>query len=124
MKTTKRVYRLLQLSGYARVDFRLDTEGRPYFLEANPNAESVTARSSPKPPKLLASTTNRCSIAFSPSGSGGASTGAGASLPEIMMSALGQKPTSGGSAFMSASCQERKWQITICNRLGASRIAL
>jgi D-alanine-D-alanine ligase len=39
VKTTKRVFRLLQLSGYARVDFRLDAEGRPYFLEANPNAD-------------------------------------------------------------------------------------
>lgn len=39
VKTTKRIYRLLQLSGYARIDFRLDAEGRPYFLEANPNAD-------------------------------------------------------------------------------------
>ncbi|MGD9502229.1 MAG: D-alanine--D-alanine ligase [Methyloceanibacter sp.] len=39
VKTTKRAYRLLQLSGYARMDFRLDAEGRPYFLEANPNAD-------------------------------------------------------------------------------------
>lgn len=39
IKTTKRLYRLLQLSGYARVDFRLDTRGRPYFLEANPNPD-------------------------------------------------------------------------------------
>jgi D-alanine-D-alanine ligase len=39
VKTTKRLYRVLQLSGYARVDFRLDAEGRPYFLEANPNPE-------------------------------------------------------------------------------------
>jgi D-alanine-D-alanine ligase len=39
VKTTKRLYRLLQLSGYARVDFRLDGEGRPYFLETNPNPE-------------------------------------------------------------------------------------
>lgn len=39
VKTTKRLYRLLQLSGYARVDFRLDVEGRPYFLEANPNPD-------------------------------------------------------------------------------------
>jgi D-alanine-D-alanine ligase len=38
VKTTKRIYRLLQLSGYARVDFRLYAEGQPYFLEANPNA--------------------------------------------------------------------------------------
>jgi D-alanine-D-alanine ligase len=39
VKTTKRIYRLLQLSGYARIDFRLDAEQRPYFLEANPNAD-------------------------------------------------------------------------------------
>jgi D-alanine-D-alanine ligase len=39
VKTTKRLYRLLQLSGYARVDFRLDANGRPYFLEANPNPD-------------------------------------------------------------------------------------
>ena len=39
MKTSKRVYRLLQLSGFARIDFRLDAEGRPFFLEANPNAD-------------------------------------------------------------------------------------
>jgi D-alanine-D-alanine ligase len=39
VKTTKRVYRLLQLSGYARVDFRLDAQGRPYVLEANPNPD-------------------------------------------------------------------------------------
>ena len=39
VRTTKRLYRLLQLSGYARVDFRLDAQGRPYFLEANPNPE-------------------------------------------------------------------------------------
>src|SRR5262245_8605108 len=39
VKTTKRLYRLLQLSGYARVDYRLDAEGRPYVLEANPNAD-------------------------------------------------------------------------------------
>jgi len=39
IKTTKRLYRLLQLSGYARVDFRLDADGRPYFLEANPNPD-------------------------------------------------------------------------------------
>jgi D-alanine-D-alanine ligase len=39
VKATKRIYRLLQLSGYARIDFRLDAEERPYFLEANPNAD-------------------------------------------------------------------------------------
>jgi D-alanine-D-alanine ligase len=39
VKTSKRVYRLLQLSGFARIDFRLDPGGRPFFLEANPNAD-------------------------------------------------------------------------------------
>jgi D-alanine-D-alanine ligase len=39
VRTTKRLYRFLQLSGYARVDFRLDAQGRPYFLEANPNPD-------------------------------------------------------------------------------------
>jgi len=33
----KRVYRSLQLSGYARADIRLAEDGRPYVLEANPN---------------------------------------------------------------------------------------
>jgi D-alanine-D-alanine ligase len=35
----KRVYRTLGLDGYARIDFRLSTDGVPYFLEANPNPE-------------------------------------------------------------------------------------
>jgi D-alanine-D-alanine ligase len=33
----KRAYRALDLNGYARIDFRLDDDGRPYVLEANPN---------------------------------------------------------------------------------------
>ncbi len=36
---SKRIYRILELSGYARLDFRLDDEGRPWFLEANPNPD-------------------------------------------------------------------------------------
>jgi len=33
----RRAYRALDLNGYARIDFRLDEESRPYVLEANPN---------------------------------------------------------------------------------------
>jgi D-alanine-D-alanine ligase len=36
-KVAKRAYRALDLNGYARIDFRLDEEGRPFVLEANPN---------------------------------------------------------------------------------------
>src|SRR5579863_252478 len=35
----KRIYRTLELDGYARIDFRLRADGTPYFLEANPNPE-------------------------------------------------------------------------------------
>jgi D-alanine-D-alanine ligase len=37
VKLCKRVYRLLSLSGYARMDLRLAPNGRIYVLEANPN---------------------------------------------------------------------------------------
>ncbi len=39
VRTSKRIYRTLELDGYARIDFRLTAEGQPYFLEANPNPE-------------------------------------------------------------------------------------
>ncbi|MFB3062034.1 MAG: ATP-grasp domain-containing protein, partial [Candidatus Binatia bacterium] len=35
----KRIYRALNLSGYARIDLRLDPNGKVYVLEANPNPE-------------------------------------------------------------------------------------
>lgn len=35
----KRVYRILGLSGYARIDLRLDPNGTVYVLEANPNPQ-------------------------------------------------------------------------------------
>lgn len=35
----KRIYRVLGLSGYARIDFRLTPSGELYFLEANPNPD-------------------------------------------------------------------------------------
>lgn len=36
---SKRIYRILELTGYARIDFRLDAEERTWFLEANPNPD-------------------------------------------------------------------------------------
>ncbi len=38
-RTSKRIYRILELDGYARIDYRLTPDGRLYFLEANPNPE-------------------------------------------------------------------------------------
>ena len=35
----KRIYRTLDLDGYARIDFRLSADGTPYYIEANPNPE-------------------------------------------------------------------------------------
>jgi D-alanine-D-alanine ligase len=35
----KRIYRCLGLRGYARIDLRMDEQGRIYVLEANPNPE-------------------------------------------------------------------------------------
>ncbi|HEY2933862.1 MAG TPA: ATP-grasp domain-containing protein [Acidobacteriota bacterium] len=37
--TSKRVYRLLSLSGYARIDYRVTEDGKLYLLEANPNPD-------------------------------------------------------------------------------------
>jgi D-alanine-D-alanine ligase len=38
-RTSKKIYHQLSLSGYARLDYRLDESGRLYFLEANPNPQ-------------------------------------------------------------------------------------
>jgi D-alanine-D-alanine ligase len=38
-RAAKRIFRTLELDGYARIDFRLSNDGIPYFLEANPNPE-------------------------------------------------------------------------------------
>jgi len=38
-RTSRRIYRLLGLSGYARLDYRWTADGKIYFLEANPNPE-------------------------------------------------------------------------------------
>jgi len=36
---SRRVYKTLELTGYARIDLRLDANGRVYVLEANPNPQ-------------------------------------------------------------------------------------
>jgi D-alanine-D-alanine ligase len=36
---SKRIYRLLGLTGYARLDYRLTPDGQLYLLEANPNPQ-------------------------------------------------------------------------------------
>jgi D-alanine-D-alanine ligase len=38
-RTSKRVYKVLELDGYARVDYRLAADGTLFFLEANPNPD-------------------------------------------------------------------------------------
>lgn len=38
-RTARRIYRVLELTGYARIDFRFTSEGALYFLDANPNPE-------------------------------------------------------------------------------------
>lgn len=37
--TTRRIYRALNLSGYARIDYRLTPDDRLYFIEANANPD-------------------------------------------------------------------------------------
>jgi len=41
LQVARRAYRILGLSGYARMDFRLGADNHPYFLEANPNPDIV-----------------------------------------------------------------------------------
>jgi len=38
-KISRRIYRILHISGYARLDFRLAEDGTPYLLEANANPQ-------------------------------------------------------------------------------------
>jgi len=42
-RLTRRVYRMLELDGYARVDYRLSADGTLHLLEANPNPEIAEA---------------------------------------------------------------------------------
>lgn len=39
LRLSKRIYRLLGLSGYARLDYRMQVNGRFHMLEANPNPQ-------------------------------------------------------------------------------------
>ncbi|HUQ98462.1 MAG TPA: hypothetical protein VM166_03345 [Gemmatimonadaceae bacterium] len=38
-RLAKRIYKTLELDGYARIDFRLSSDNVPYFLDANPNPD-------------------------------------------------------------------------------------
>ena len=38
-RMAKRIYKTLELDGYARIDFRLSPSSVPYFLEANANPD-------------------------------------------------------------------------------------
>ncbi|MBX6333561.1 MAG: D-alanine--D-alanine ligase [Gemmatimonadaceae bacterium] len=38
-RLSRRIYRVLELSGYARIDYRLDNDGVLWFLDANPNPD-------------------------------------------------------------------------------------
>lgn len=38
-RLSRRIYRVLELSGYARIDYRLDANGVLWFLDANPNPD-------------------------------------------------------------------------------------
>ena len=42
-RVSKRIYHILELDGYARLDFRLAENGTLYFLEANPNPEIASS---------------------------------------------------------------------------------
>jgi D-alanine-D-alanine ligase len=39
IRTTRHIARILDLDGYARIDYRLSPDGKLYFLEANPNPD-------------------------------------------------------------------------------------
>lgn len=43
VEVCKKAYRLLEQTGYARIDLRLTAEGRIYFLESNPNPDLDSA---------------------------------------------------------------------------------
>ena len=38
-RTSRRAWRVLRLSGFARLDYRLDPDGQPYLIDVNPNPD-------------------------------------------------------------------------------------
>ena len=56
---SKRVYRLLFLSGYARLDYRLTEDGRIFLLEANPNPQIAHNED-------FADSAEHCGVAYGP----------------------------------------------------------
>ncbi len=59
-RMAKRIYRTLELDGYARIDFRLSADGTPYFIEANPNPEIAKSQEFAPPPSTTAWTIRTC----------------------------------------------------------------
>ena len=58
-KIAKRVYRALELTGYARIDIRMDAAGKVYVLEPIPIRRLPTARTSPSRPNMPAEVRDR-----------------------------------------------------------------
>ena len=56
-RLSKRIYRLLSLSGYARMDYRLTNDGEFYLLEANPNPQIALGED-------FADSAKHCSISY------------------------------------------------------------
>ena len=60
-RLSRRIYHILEMSGYARIDYRLDAQGVLWFLDANPNPDisaseelaSAAKRAGMTYPKLL-----------------------------------------------------------------------
>lgn len=50
-RTTRRVYRMLELDGYARVDYRLTAKGELYLLEETPPRSRKRKSSPARPPR-------------------------------------------------------------------------
>ena len=59
-KLSKRIYRALSLSGYARMDFRMRPDGSVFVLEANAIRTSAARKTSPTRRRPPASSIRRC----------------------------------------------------------------